>query len=258
MVGYSELLDFAKKMALVSGQMMLKAKQQGQLDIQKKQDGSFVTKVDLAIDHYLRREIGKYYPDHNLITEESGMIKNSDSDYCWVLDPIDGTHNYMSGLGMFAVAIGVMVENKPVIGVIYDPTADNLYSAVHGGGAWLNDQVLCCDLTKVNKQFGMVGFSYKNRFSNAINGLTDIDWIPHVRCLGSSAIGCMLVASNILEVYHDTKNHIWDVVAAYVILTEAGSVVRILPEHMTDKHFLGHFDILCCGSERTRHLELAV
>ena len=142
----NNILNIAKNLAVKSGQLLLK--RTGDIkDIIYKTQRDFITDVDKASEDLIIRGIQQHYPEHSILAEESGL-HSLKHDYQWIIDPLDGTLNFAHGFPMFAVSITVHYQNKPFLGVVFDPTHNELFWAQAQQGAWLNDQAIHVSSTK--------------------------------------------------------------------------------------------------------------
>src|SRR6476620_3405788 len=130
------MLDFAIRVARDAGRLLRDRVGNG-FDIGHQGSINRVTEVDLASEELIRETISTYYPRHEILAEEGGLTETS-SEYRWIVDPLDGTTNYAHGYPMFCVSIGLEYQGEIVLGVVYDPMRDELFTAERGGGAALN------------------------------------------------------------------------------------------------------------------------
>ena len=138
---YGELLDFAVTLAREAGAVQLDAFRSGDLGVQTKSNVyDVVTRIDKECEALIGRRIAERFPDHALLGEEDGERGKAGSDWRWVVDPLDGTTNYSQGLPVFAVSIALQHRGETVVGVVFAPRLDELYTAVRGGGAWLAER----------------------------------------------------------------------------------------------------------------------
>lgn len=188
-------------------------------------DADIVTPADKACDALITGEIRRRYPHHSILAEESGA-KDSGSDFRWVIDPIDGTTNFASGLPICCTSIALQYKGDTVVGVVYDPFTDELFTAVRGQGAMLNGNPIRVSANdRLSHAVVSTGFPI-DKDTNPDNNL-DIAArvLPRVRGfrrLGSAAMDICYVASGVLDAYWEMNLHAWDVAAALLILEEAG------------------------------------
>ena len=190
-----------------------------------------VTEVDHASEKAIIEVIKKNYPDHNILTEESGEIFQ-ESEYKWVIDPIDGTVNFAHHIPICCVSIGIEHKGQMVLGAVYNPFMKELFIAEKGKGATLNDQPIhVSKKEKVEIACLVTGFPYT--YLDAVNGPLDVferlirRGIP-VRRLGSAAIDLCWTACGRFDGFYEHKLHAWDSAAGYLIVEEAGGKVTNL------------------------------
>ena len=181
-------------------------------------------KCEAAIINFIKKE----YPTHSILAEESGNSENN-SEYRWVIDPIDGTTNFAHGLPIFSVSIGLQKNGKTIFGVVNDVMMDTIYSAELGGGAYRNDQKIKVSSTdELHKSLLVTGFPYD--ISNYMPQLTEqfsefLLKSRAVRRLGSAAIDLCYVASGVFDGFWEAKLNPWDYCAGKLLVEEAGGKV---------------------------------
>ena len=187
-----------------------------------------VTEADLAAEKVIMDIIHESFPDHFILSEEAGEIK-MDSEYKWIIDPIDGTINFAHGVPICCVSIGLEKAGEMIMGAVYNPFLNELFFAQRGFGATLNDKKIQVsrqpDLNKANL---VTGFPYT--YLNTPNGPLDVfstlirKGIP-VRRLGSAAIDLCWVAAGRFDGFYEHKLQAWDSAAGFLIVEEAGGKV---------------------------------
>ena len=187
-----------------------------------------VTEVDQHSEDFLLNEIRGRYPNQRIVTEESGEF-SGDGSYVWFVDPLDGTVNYSHGLPIFSVSIGFVESGSLRLGVVYDPTRDECFSAERGRGAWLNgNPISVSQENNLGQSLLVTGFSYDIR-SNPDNNLNHFaEFTLHsqaVRRLGSAALDLCYVAAGRLDGFWELYLEPWDVAAGALIAVEAGALV---------------------------------
>ena len=192
----------------------------------RKPDASPVTQVDLELESELIRSIREVYPDHAILAEESGWTNGQGDDgrYCWLIDPLDGTRNYARRLPLFSVTVALICDGVPVVGVVYDPIADRMYSAVRGKGATLNGIPMhVANRTWESDSLVGVPGGPRHELPSAITDL----WIRRciLRNLGSTALHLALVGAGSLDAAYGQNCHWWDIAAGAVLISEAGGVL---------------------------------
>jgi len=220
-------------------QTLLKAVQTGAAVMQSYFNGTFeitnkeginnlVTEADHASEKAIFEVIRQNYPSHYILSEESGEIIQ-DSNYKWIIDPIDGTVNFASGIPLCCVSIGIEQDGKMILGAVYNPFINELFFAEKGFGATLNDKTIYVSKkTEVIKSALVTGFPYT--YLDAPNGPLQIfeklirKGVP-VRRLGSAAIDLCWVAAGRFDGFYEHKLQAWDSAAGFLIVEEAGGKV---------------------------------
>lgn len=189
---------------------------------------NLVTEADHASEKAILDVIRKYYPDHYFLTEETGEIV-ADSQYKWIIDPIDGTVNFAHGIPLNCVSIGIEHNGEMVMGAVYNPHMNEFFFAEKGKGATLNDKpIKVSNETQAIKACLVTGFPYT--YINMTNGPLEIferfvrKGVP-VRRLGSAAIDLCWVACGRFDGFYEHKLEPWDSAAGYLIVEEAGGKV---------------------------------
>ena len=218
---YTFACQLAKEAGTIAHTYQKKLVEEG-LDIDVKGRQDFVSVADKETENFIRQQLSLHYPQDGFLGEESG-VSNPDSEGTWVVDPIDGTTNFLRQQPMWCVSIAYMVEGEPVIGVIYDPCHDELFSALVGQGAWLNDRPLEVNQGD-NAIVGLVnlGYSAKMPLENYLATMTRLleHGIEHRRH-GSAALGLAHVAAGRFDGYREDFINAWDIMAGIAILREA-------------------------------------
>ena len=208
---------------------------------QKTDRGDIVTEVDELSEAYIVDRITKEYPEHCLMCEEGGMLGNQSGDYVWIVDPIDGTRNYMIGIPFFCVSVGIARNGVAEIGVIYDPIHDEMFFAERGKGAFLNGEPITVSAEK-SLEDSVVNVSWVKRKVDGQKFVRYVDEISHhtsyFRRLGSAALVMAYIACGRLDAYMQGGLNPWDVAAGVVLIEEAGGIVtdfKDLPIDLTKK-----------------------
>ncbi len=223
------MLTIAIRAARSAGNQILRAVDNvGQLQIDQKGKNDYASEVDRKAENEIIRIISKAYPNHGFLAEESGYQK-SDSDYIWVIDPLDGTTNFLHGFPQFAVSIALKHKGTLEVGVVYDPQRDELFTAERGGGAMLNNRKI-----RVTRQTSLTGsllgtgFPFKKQqHLDAYLGMFRALFIDSagIRRAGSAALDLAYVAAGRLDGFWEIGLHEWDVAAGVLLIKEAGGVV---------------------------------
>lgn len=187
-----------------------------------------VTEFDARAEELIIASLRRRFPDHAILAEESGHVPG-ESEYQWVIDPLDGTTNFAHGIPVFAVSIALVRSNVPVLGVAYDPLRREMFSAEAGHGATLNQQPI--HVSTQSELAGAVlstGFPYDVR-TNLCNNFAEFarftSLARSIRHLGSAALDCAWTAASRLDGYWEYGVKPWDIAAGMLIVREAGGRV---------------------------------
>jgi myo-inositol-1(or 4)-monophosphatase len=185
----------------------------------------FVSYVDKGSEKLLVEKLSALLPEAGFKTEEGTIVK-SGLKYCWVIDPLDGTTNFLHGLSPYAISIALMEHNEVVVGVIYEIRSNEMFTAWKDGGAWLNGkQIHVSKASELSESLIATGFPYSD-FSRIDDYMNCFTWFcknSHgVRRLGSAATDIAYIACGRFEVFYEYGLHPWDIAAGIIILREAG------------------------------------
>jgi myo-inositol-1(or 4)-monophosphatase len=224
------MLNFAMQTAREAGRVL--AERFGRaLQISNKGDIDLVTEADVAAERFIVERIRSYYPRHAILAEESGDTKaegERPSEWKWIIDPLDGTTNYAHGYPCFCVSIALERAGELVLGVIYDPTRDELFAAERGEGATLNGRrIRVSDIDDLNRAMLCTGFPYdvRDRGDFARHFTNFIMHAQAVRRDGSAALDLAYVACGRFDGFWEEGLRPWDVAAGVVLIEEAGGRV---------------------------------
>ncbi|SRR5579885_3543011 len=197
--------------------------------IEHKNAVNLVTDADRRAEAAIVAALGKAFPDHEILAEEEGLREARAAAFRWVIDPLDGTTNFAHGLPLYCVSIGLEHEGRPVLGVVLDPTRDELFVGEAGGGATVNGAPLRVSATAtLDAALLVTGFAYDIR-ETADNNLDHFSRFAlraqGVRRLGAAALDLCYVAAGRFDGFWELKLHPWDMAAGVVILREAGGRV---------------------------------
>jgi myo-inositol-1(or 4)-monophosphatase len=217
-------VNVAVKAARAAGNIILRyLNRVEQLSVEEKSRHDYVSEVDRMAEAEIIKELRRAYPDHGVLGEESGQKGNADK--VWIIDPLDGTHNYLRGFPHFSVSIGFRDHGDLIYGVVYDPLRDEIFTASKGDGAFLNDRRIRVS-KRENLQGAMIatGFPYRQR--NHIDAqlsmtralLTEAE---DIRRTGSAALDLAYVAAGRLDGYFEIGLNPWDMAAGVLLVREA-------------------------------------
>jgi len=224
------MLNIAVRAARSAGTVIVRAFEQlDKVEIESKGTNDFVTNVDLSAEQAIIATIQKSYPDHTIISEEAGLIEGKDKDIQWIIDPLDGTTNFVKGIPHFAVSIAIKVKGKLDQAVIYDPIRGDLFSASRGKGAQLNGFRIRVKKHKdLNGSILATGFPFKHKqHTNAYLDMFKTLFIKtaDMRRAGSAALDLAYVAAGRVDGFFEIGLKPWDTAAGELLVIEAGGLV---------------------------------
>ena len=204
------------------------------LQVSTKGPGDFVTSADKRTEKILIDELQKAHPEYGIITEETGIINKTNTEKRWVIDPIDGTMNFLNGIPQFAISIGYEEKGEIICGVIFNPIINEMFIAEKGNGAYLNNSRIRVSNKKKLKNALLVtggpkeNSKIKNKiFSEYINVSNNVS---NVRKFGSAALDMAYVACGRFDGYWQRELNYWDIAAGIIILKEAGGFINFFEE----------------------------
>jgi myo-inositol-1(or 4)-monophosphatase len=221
-----KMFDLACKAAAETGEV-LSRKQQSEFTISKKGRVDLVTEMDLLAEALIIDRIHTHFPEHQILAEEGGASVGS-VPIKWIIDPLDGTTNYAHGYRFFSVSIGVELEGEIVLGVVYDPICDELFSSIRGEGAKLNGRTISVsEETDLLDSLLCTGFSYGeeeiDQNLRLFNQMTRV--ARSIRRDGSAALDLCYIACGRFDGFWELSLNPWDVAAGTLIVKEAGGSV---------------------------------
>jgi len=198
-----------------------------------------VTNVDKTSEQMIVSHILNRFPDHAILAEEN-QHTDSQSEYVWVIDPLDGTTNYVHGYQHYAVSIALQQKNKTIVGVVYNPWQDELYTAVRGKGAFLNDEPIHVSETgNLSDSMVATGIPYEigESWHRSMQLFQRFYAVTHgVRRDGSAALDLCYVAAGRFDGFWEFELHPWDVAAGILIVQEAGGIATNLDSQASGIH----------------------
>ena len=185
------------------------------LQVSKKGPVDFVTNADMKAEKIIIEELEKARPNYSIISEENGTKKNKDQNNTWIIDPIDGTVNFLHGIPHFAISIGLRSKNEIISGLIFDPIKNELFYAEKNNGAFFNNQrIRVSKKNDIEECLFVVGGKIKKELS-----------IPY-RKSGCAALDMAYVAAGRYDGYFQNDLNIWDIAAGIVLIKEAGGIIN--------------------------------
>jgi len=222
------MLNFAIETARQAGNILLE-KFGRKIEISKKGEIDLVTEADLASEKFIIDRVKTHYPQHSILAEESGdAVLIGDSKWKWIIDPLDGTTNYAHGYPCFCVTLAIEHKGEIVIGVSYDPTRDEMFSAEKGNGASLNNKSInVSETSKLSESLLVTGFPYDvSKRDNFAGNFTNMLLKSRaVRRDGSAAIDLAYVACGRFDGFWEEGLNPWDMAAGVLLVEEAGGKI---------------------------------
>ena len=200
------------------------------LQVSKKGPGDFVSAADIKAERVLHAELSRARPEYGFLLEESGVIEGSDAESRWIIDPLDGTTNFLHGIPHFAISIGLERAGRMVAGVVYDPLRNELFWAEDGIGAFLNDHRLRVSARdELGEAVVGTGMPFKGRESHPEYG-DQLDRVmarvAGIRRMGSAALDLAYVAAGRYDGFWEYGLSPWDIAAGVILVTEAGGLIN--------------------------------
>ena len=224
------VLVLAKRLAREAAAMTTPRLRVGQAPATRKADNSPVTEVDRAIETHLLQAIAEAYPDHAVCAEESADQPDRDhieSRYCWVIDPLDGTRNFVAGLPCFSTSIALLDRGQPLVGVVMEHNLQAMFAAAAGQGATLNDQPLHVWEGDGGPETDLLIGIPSSKDHPTVTILQNWTATRGMICrnLGSTALHLGLVAAGMLGAAFCRRCKLWDIAAGALLVTEAGGQI---------------------------------
>ena len=223
-------VNIAVRAARAAGDVILRYHNQVDiLTIENKSINDFVSEVDKTAEKAIINEIKKAFPKHSILAEESGKTLGDD-DFLWIIDPLDGTTNYLHGFPQYAVSIALLEKGVTTHAVIYDPFKEELFTASKGEGAYLNNERIRVTISNGLEET-LIGTGFPFKHPQHLDCYLDTfkAILPHVsdiRRAGAAALDLAYVASGRFDGYFHNKINIWDIAAGVLIVNEAGGKVN--------------------------------
>jgi myo-inositol-1(or 4)-monophosphatase len=224
------MLNIAVRAARRAGSIINRAALDGSaLEVRSKRMNDFVTKVDHAAEEAIIDTVRKAYPDHAVLAEESGESAAGGSEYQWIIDPLDGTTNFIHGFPQYCVSIGIRHRGALAHGVIYDPTKNELFTASKGRGAFLNDRrIRVSKCTRLSEALVGTGFPFREmerieRYAGQMKAI--MRGTAGIRRAGAAALDLAYVACGRLDAFWEMGLSAWDMAAGGLMILEAGGLV---------------------------------
>ena len=223
------LLTIATRAARAAGNSLLRSYENiDSLKANSKGRNDYVSVADQKAEQVLMETLLKNYPDHGFIAEESGEI-NADAEVVWIIDPLDGTTNYLHGIPHFCISMAARIKGRIEHGLIYDPLRDELFTASRGGGAALNDKrIRVSNKLRLDQALLATALPFHSAIplERYLQELTNLyPQCSDIRRMGSAALDLAYVAAGRFDGYWEYGIKIWDIAAGALIVQEAGGIV---------------------------------
>ncbi len=225
------MLNVAVKAARAAGNLINRAALDVEaVRINQKQINDFVTEVDHAAEKAIIETLTTAYPGHGILAEESGTeFGAKDSEFVWIIDPLDGTTNFIHGFPFYCVSIALAVQGKIEQAVVFDPTRNDLFTATKGRGAYMNERrIRVSKRVRLNECLISTGFPFRpgDNFKNYMGMMSDLmPKLAGIRRPGAAALDMAYVAAGFTDGFFESGLNPWDVAAGSLLITEAGGLV---------------------------------
>ena len=203
-----------------------------QLQVSQKGPADFVSTADLKADRILREELGRARPEFGIVTEESDPIEGQDKEHRWIVDPLDGTSNFLHGLPHFAISIGLERSGEIVAGLVFDPIKDEMFLAEKGAGAYMNDRRLRVSARRslheclIGTGAPFRGHGNRERFQRQADAA--MRETAGIRRWGTASLDLAYVAAGRFDGFWEEDLHPWDMAAGIILVREAGGFISDL------------------------------
>jgi len=244
----SSFLETARETALEAGALLLNYFDR-RVEYELKGEFDLVSQADHASESLIVERLRSRYPAHTVVAEE-GRGAAGDSPYCWYVDPLDGTTNFVHGFPVFCVSLALARENELLCGIIYDPLHRELFEAERGAGARLNGRrIQVSRVARLNDSLAATGFPSRKRHLNVnVHFYYQVAMVSHgVRRAGSAALDLAYVACGRLDAFWEFGLNPWDMAAGILLVEEAGgrvSDMRGAPHSLVSPHLLADNGLL--------------
>ncbi|MEX2120388.1 MAG: inositol monophosphatase family protein [Pirellulales bacterium] len=229
MAAIADFQRVCEETAIEAGRLLLDWR--GRFNVREKGPSDLVTEADLASQELIRGRLLDAFPGHGFLAEENLSIASRDQGFRWIVDPLDGTTNYVHGLSNYAVSIALEQSGRLVVGTVYDPAAEECFSAAVGMGAYVNRQPIHASATQQLSE-ALVATSFSAEVHREDRQIADFIEVL-LRCratrrMGSSALNLCYLAAGRFDAYWATTTQAWDIAAGALLVREAGGVITSL------------------------------
>lgn len=225
------IVNIAVRAARAAGNIIIRALERlDTVRVSEKNPNDYVTEIDQKAEREIIKVIQKYYPQHSILGEEGGEIIGKETDFTWIIDPLDGTRNFIHGVPHFAVSIAIQHKGKIEHAVIYDPVRDELFSGSRGKGARLNDRrIRVSQRKKIEDSLLATGCPFRHE-KNIVNNYAEsikavLPLCGDVRRAGAAVLDLAYVACGRFDGFWEMGLKPWDIAAGALLVKEAGGIV---------------------------------
>jgi len=249
------LINIAIKAAREAGDFIIKAAQRLDLITTSKKDPyDYVTDIDNKAERIIIRIIHEHFPDHGIHAEESGS-QQDEHDISWIIDPLDGTKNFIHGIPHYAVSIGIKHKQQLIAAVIYDPSKQELFTAERGRGAKLNDKrIRVSNLNTLDNSLIATALPFKERqkLPHQLAVISQVySHIADIRRAGSAALDLAYVACGRLDGYFEIGLAPWDMAAGILLVRESGGIIV---DYRGGENYFSSGEIVTANPRLVKHL----
>lgn len=250
------MLQTAMQAAKEGGGVLKKYFQSSLLERRLKDDNTLATQADEEAEKSIIEIIKKNYPDHAILAEESGH-QDTTSEYTWIIDPLDGTQNFVNGIPIFAISIALAKNDEPIVSVIFNPITNDLFAAEKGKGSFCNEHKLSVSSQKADAAMITIGTSSKSQDKDLVRRcfFHARDYVKSVRYLGSAALELCYLARGGTEGFINIGTSKWDYGAGVLLVQEAGG--KLSDFHGNPWNFSQNYFLASNGVIHPALLELA-
>ncbi len=225
----NDILTVCIRVAREAGDFLLDNFEKKILSIEKKPDKSLATNLDREAERMITDRIKGFFPGHGILGEESGLTGSSD-EYLWIIDPLDGTHNYIRGIGLFGVSVGVAFHGRFVAGAVYLPVSNEFYTGEKNNGAFKNNKIIhVSDTGKLIESTIIFDSEIRNDPNLKLKILKELAGsVFNIRMLGSSVRHLSYIAEGKIDADIELHDKPWDFAGSVTIIEEAGGKINSL------------------------------
>jgi len=224
------MLNIAIRAARNAGKVIVKGYENLEsVEVEEKSLNDYVSSVDKEAELAIIGTLRKSYPDHSFVAEESGIDNGKDTDHQWIIDPLDGTTNFIRGIPHFAVSIALKIKGRTEVGIVFDPIRNELFSAVRGQSAQINGyRTRTSSVPKLTGTLLATGFPFKQKYNleTYLNIFQDFfNDVADMRRGGSAALDLAYVAAGRIDGFWEFGLKPWDIAAGELLLKESGAMM---------------------------------